>query len=348
MMQIDYQKAIELHKSGVSWKDITERMDLDISPGALRVRCYRFERAAGGRKPESKIKLDNGSKWLYQDYFKILEDYKRVRGGSKIKSVQDAEIKTRSGWAFIVFTGDWHLGSFYVKLKELESLIDFVADSPDVYAVFVGDMVDNFRRFRSTEALFGQLPPNDQFKILASIIDRLTIGGKIAAATWGNHDVEFDERNAGFSYVKNLMKERTTFFDTLGKLRLKVDDVVYNIGLTHHYKGESIYNPNHSHIRFIKEQFPDSDIVATGHKHFPASNWFPIFKSEGQPVPYMIQCGSPKDDPHSARYYGRGLSGNHYFLLNGYAKKLIHLNDVTASFSDILKIYNAFISVTYS
>ncbi|TVM01735.1 MAG: hypothetical protein CV087_10480 [Candidatus Brocadia sp. WS118] len=251
----------------------------------------------------------------YLQYFQWIKDYQEIKGGDD-GSVKRHELKSAAPYILVVFSADWHLGNFGVDYGQVESLVDFVADRPNVYLVTVGDLIDNFRRFRSTEALFGQIPPNDQYRILESLLERLGENGRHIASTWGNHDVEFDEKLSGFSYVAQLLQKNTHYFKGIGKLQLQVNEQEYIVGLTHFYKGHSMYNPVHSHIRFLREQFPDCDIVATGHKHFPAAGWWPNWQNEGAKVQYMVQVGSPKNsDTYSQRYYGRPVSGNHYFFL---------------------------------
>ncbi|KYC47838.1 MAG: hypothetical protein AMQ22_00230 [Candidatus Methanofastidiosum methylothiophilum] len=348
------ESIIEEKENGVTWGEIAK--EIGISPNSIRFQVYkykkrkRFVQESGfimstvdtTPKVEFPEKFREGVEWNYKKWFELIKHYREVNGEAlKIETVKSAVVKTRSKWIMLVFSGDWHLGSYYVDPDKVDKVLDGIIEHKDAYIITVGDLADNFRRFRSTEAIFSQIPPNDQLKIVRSLIERLVATGKLLATTWGNHDIAFDETLSGYSPIKELLKEKTTFFDGLGKLNLRVNDVEYKIGLTHSYKGSSIYNPNHEHIRFLKEQFPDVDIMAMGHRHFPASNWFPIFKSGENPIPYMIRCGSPKDCPHSSRYYGRAINGNHYFLLSSEKKKLLWLNDLTIEFEDIIKIFKS-------
>lgn len=84
-------------------------------------------------------------------------------------------------------------------------------------------------------------------------MDRIGKRGFILGKNWGNHDVEFDECLSEFSYFCKLRSEKSYYFNGIGKL--KVNNVEYKIGLAHHYMGLSIYNPNHEHIRFLKEHY---------------------------------------------------------------------------------------------
>jgi predicted phosphodiesterase len=295
--------------------------------------------------PKEVVEEIKGTKeWDYKKYFNLIDHIREVKKDDiEIEMVKSHRIETDSPWIMLAFSGDWHLGSFYVDPGKIDLIVDFIVENKHTYLITVGDLIDNFRRFRSTEALFEQLSPNDQYNILESLIERLTESEKLIATTWGNHDVEFDERLSGYSFVSKLIGQKTKYFNGMGKLKLQINEVKYKIGLTHHYKGTSIYNPNHEHIRFLKEQFPDCDIVAMGHRHFPASNWFPIFKSGESPIPYMVRCGSPKDCPYTARYYGRGISGNHYFFLNSEKKKIMWFNDVTTDFEDIENLHKVLV-----
>jgi predicted phosphodiesterase len=348
---IDIIADVLKDKKTMTWDEIG--IKYGYNPGSIRNYIARMKRR--GEVPEEPSETESGpglteltrdvkGEYLYQKYFNLIKNYRDVRGdGLHNESVKRHYLQTDAGWILLTFSADWHLGSFYVNPNDVENVLDFIIENPDVFLITVGDLIDNFRRFRSTEALFGQLPPNDQYKILESIVERLTEKGKLVATTWGNHDVEFDERISGFSYIRQLLTSRTKYFHGMGRLDLRVNEVEYKIGLTHHYKGTSIYNPNHEHIRYIKEQFPDVDIVVMGHRHFPAGNWFPVFQNGGHPIPYMVRCGSPKDDAHAARYYGRAINGNHYFFLSGKKKKLLWVNDVTIDFEDVKSLYYALI-----
>lgn len=267
----------------------------------------------------------NGKGPAYRQYFDWIREYQEIhREKGDDESVKTHQLHCERDYVLVVFSADWHLGNYGVDYGEVESLIDFVADTPDVYLISVGDLIDNFRKFRSAEALFGQIPPNDQLRILESVLERLGEKGKHIASTWGNHDVEFDEKLSGFSYAAELLRKSTHYFKGIGKLILRVNEQEYIIGLTHYYKGHSIYNPVHSHTRFLREQFPDCDIVATGHKHFPAAGWWPNWRNEGAKIQYLVQVGSPKlRDGYSGRYYGGAISGNHYFFFHTRRRQVV-------------------------
>jgi len=241
--------------------------------------------------------------------------------------VLDVWIKTDTPVG-IIFSADWHLGSVGVDYERYVADLEFLLAHPDdLKIITVGDLIDNFVRFRSAEAVLQQIAsPKLQVQLLRKIADALVASGQFLAAGWGNHDVTRDEQIIGHSPVAQLLAKRVAYFDGKGLIILRVGPsrekaVKYTIQLVHKPPGKSMYDPNWGGKKLYRTKFP-ADISVTAHLHKPAwqvdSHYEEArglgFHFGGRRI--SIACGTYKtDDPYARRYYTEGRIGAPTVLL---------------------------------
>lgn len=221
----------------------------------------------------------------------------------------------------IVFTSDWHLGSIGVDYLQFKADHQFMIAHPELKIITVGDLIDNFVRFRSAEAILQQVcNPRMQHRLLYMIAKNLSETKQFLAATWGNHDVERDEAIIGQSMIAQMLAAHTHFFDGRGMIVLKVGPSLeaaqtYTILLTHTPPGKSQYDKNYGNKRLYREYFP-ADVTVTAHFHKAAvqqdSHYDAArdagFNFGGQRV--SISTGTYKTkDAYSRRYWTEGKIG---------------------------------------
>jgi len=243
----------------------------------------------------------------WREWFDNLQ--KRQELHQKTSSSQDeatVKIETEKKIA-VVFSADWHMGSVSVDYKELQHNLDTILNTDRVYMITVGDLIDNFRSFRSLQPILSQIAsPKEQRIILSSILNEFIQKKKWIAACWGNHDIERDERLYGESTIKNLLSEHLIYFNGKGTLNLIVGKEKYIIRLSHEFKGHSIYNPNHPMNRELKWNAPFADVIVGAHRHQPAVQWFYEY---GKPK-CLIQVGTfQTDDGYAKRWWTPGIIG---------------------------------------
>jgi len=250
----------------------------------------------------------------WRELFNLAENHQSIN--LKLSSAQEVarvKVHTDRRYFAVVFTADWHGGSVATDYKMLRHYLDLILQN-DLHIITLGDLNDNFRKFKSLEAIFSQaLNPAQQMELLASIVKEFAARRKWLAACWGNHDVSWDEKNFGQSPVKTLLGKHFVYFNGKGLLKLKVNDQEYNIGMSHVFRGHSMYNPTHALIRAIKQDFgaANVDVVAQGDKHNYSYQWFNPFGElfGGRPC-HFIQVGTFKtEDGYSKRFWGKGEIG---------------------------------------
>jgi len=209
--------------------------------------------------------------------------------------------------AIIIFSADWHLGSISVNYKEFKKHIELLLETPHVYMVTVGDLIDNFRRFNSLQPVLSQVAnPKDQVLILRSLLDEFWKKKKWIGACWGNHDVQRDEAIYGQSAVKELISHNIPYFNGKGTLGIKVGNEKYSIRMSHYFQGNSIYNQLHSAMREMRFHYPFADVFVSAHKHTPAiTNTFEF----GQRKCFIRTGAFEIDSGYSKRFWDKGIIG---------------------------------------
>jgi len=254
----------------------------------------------------------------WRDYVSVAEEHQSLQSRSTgSQDIGHIKFQTKERYIKVVISADWHGGSICTDYKQLKYYLEFILKNK-LYMITVGDLIDNFRRFRSLQAVFQQcLTPNEQATFLAGVIREFAKHKLWLAACWGNHDVAFDESIYGKSPVKEMLNKNFMYFNGKGLLYLHVNDQVYKIGMSHFFAGSSIYNPTHSQIRAMREHFANvsPDVIVAGHKHQYAYQWFQPYPNDN-PM-HFVQVGTFKlDDGYSKRYWKVGQIGLPTFLLD--------------------------------
>ena len=193
-------------------------------------------------------------------------------------SQDEAEVRIfpgKNGKAGVCISADWHLGSLFTDYDLLQKNLELILNTPYIYQITVGDIVHNFRKFKSLLCVHTQIAsPKEQGAILSMILKEFMEKKKWICATWGNHDVSMDEQLYGNSPIADLLSEILVYFNGKGRLNLLVGEQKYIIEMSHFYPGHSILNPNHSQGRQLRHYSPDADVIVQGHIHQPACQWY--------------------------------------------------------------------------
>ena len=272
------------------------------------------------RIPPYELKEENGANIVYldkkvkkdvdwRDWIKNMKDHQDL--SDKNENCQDiATVRINpgaNGKAGVCISSDWHLGSLFTDYDSLQTNLDLILNTPFIYQITVGDIVHNFRKFKSILCIHAQVAsPKEQGAILSLILKEFVEKKKWICATWGNHDVSMDEQLYGNSPIADLLGENFPYFNGKGRLVLLVGDQKYNVEMSHFYPGHSILNPNHSQGRQLRHYSPDADLIVQGHIHQPACQWYYY---NGRRV-CLVQVGSPTaDDNYFKRYWTAAQPG---------------------------------------
>jgi len=293
---------------GIGRKKLAELANISISKARTYVAIWKnLEKKTAIEKNEEPYFFDKKIKENvdWREIFRNLETTQIIH--KKLSTSQDEATIKLTKKSIILFSADWHLGSVATDYKEFQYNIEKLLETDNCYLITVGDLIDNFRKFYSLEAIFSQIAtPKMQKEILQSLYDELTKKRKWLAGCWGDHDVMWDEKIFGQSPVKELLAKKIVYFNGKGVLHLLVGEQKYEIVLSHKLLGNSIYNPNHPQNRESKWYHPEADLIVSAHKHNPAvQNIYQYGRRK-----CFIQVGTFKiDDGYSKRFWEEGIIG---------------------------------------
>lgn len=201
-----------------------------------------------------------------------------------------------------IFTiSDLHLGSPQCDYLTFLKHCELLADTPNLYAIIQGDVLEWSISPRMMDATLNQvLPPNVQARTFRAIIDE--IADKIVAAIIGNHEGRV-ERFTGFDigeYLYDaLQKARGGFYmRDGGLLEIKVGSQEYSWLVMHGdmMRGNSMYSNTANVSRLARHGTGFFDVMSSGHIHEPEVKvvWEPRVAGADKEMTVLIRSGSYK------------------------------------------------------
>ena len=164
---------------------------------------------------------------------------------------------------------DLHWGSRGTNYKIFRKSTEEIVNTPNLYVALVGDLVEFAIKLRSVAEVCAQIfGPDKQVQFLEDWIEE--IRPKLILATWCNHAVEREERQAGVSAVKRILADRTVMFDGIGHSDIHVGKQVYKLAFSHKFRGYSYMNATHAGQRYMRFQGLDREAAIMGDIHTPA------------------------------------------------------------------------------
>lgn len=198
------------------------------------------------------------------DPFKLLDRLASFQGfvksSSEIKQ-EHVSIDINRRRFFLIGWGDLHLDSLHADIPRLRRELELI-EALNAGVVFLGDGTDNPVKYQNFDTF---LQPKVSRYIFGQIMDRIRkrllgmIEGCHERHGWEMADVNYIEeycRTWGIPYIGDR-----------GTLSLHLSSVSYRFGVGHKLRGYSMYNPFHSGIRLLREEFPEANGVMTGHIH---------------------------------------------------------------------------------
>jgi hypothetical protein len=164
---------------------------------------------------------------------------------------------------------DLHWGGRGVDYKIFRKTTEEILKTPDLYLALVGDLVEFAIKLRSVAEVCAQMVgPEKQVEFLEEWLDELK--PKLIFATWGNHDFDRLEAQAGVSIIKKMLAKRTVCFDGIGHCDIKVGEQTYKMAVSHKFRGYSYMNATHAGARYLRFQGIDREMAVQGDIHQPA------------------------------------------------------------------------------
>ena len=200
----------------------------------------------------------------------------------------------------VLLATDIHWGSIHTNYQQLERHLNIVEKTPNFGMVSNGDDVDNFNSALHASGMTeNPLPPTTQAGMIAERLRKLDDQEKIGVMSFGNHnDFTFETSNIQW-HDAFLRTFKAPIFAAGGLLRIILGKQEYKMGITHQYWGKSKLNPTNSPKRLMEYEFPQADIVFTGHTH---QSSYEHFDRGGKEVVAVVG-GTYKnlDDPYARK-----------------------------------------------
>lgn len=198
---------------------------------------------------------------------------------------------------------DEHFGSMVSNAELLQEHLEIIESTPNMFAVFNGDDVDNFNATGkwASGMMENPLPPQLISRALMQRYKRLDEKTKIAAIGFGNHN-DFGT-NAGQDWYESFLGGfKCPVFTSGGLLHIQLGGQTYDLAMAHKYWGTSKLNPTNACKRFMDFEYPSADIAFLGHTHQSEGLHF----EKGGKDRVACIGGTYKDSDNFARKHGIG------------------------------------------
>lgn len=235
----------------------------------------------------------------WNDWIKDGQKLRKRSKGSLNDEEAEISITTEEDVHFVIL-GDTHIGAWSTDHELFERLTDEILSYPNLYVALMGDMAHMAIKLRNVVEVGDNLLPGDlQLLYLSSWI--MEIRERILFASWGNHEVERAEAQAGLNPFGDLYRKAARhYFNGIGHLTINVNGIPYRIAASHHFQGRSIYSPVHGAQRYLTFEAQDRDIAIAGDSHVPGYMKFP----SGKDIKMALNCGSAQTmSGYSQRYF---------------------------------------------
>jgi hypothetical protein len=193
---------------------------------------------------------------------------------------------------------DQHMGSWGADYDSLMRMTDELIETHDLYIALVGDYGQYSIKLRSVlESADNLMPPEMQTQFIDSWFN--DIWHKVAFATWDNHAVERQEKQAGESSIKKILSRKVTYFNGIGHVDLKVGGEVYLGAVSHVFRGRSMLNPCHAGQRYMRFEGTDREWTMMGDSHVPGA----LKYTDGDKTRVAINAGSLQNNSGFGKRY---------------------------------------------
>ncbi len=195
----------------------------------------------------------------------------------------------------LVFMADLHLGSDGTDYERIEREIDIIDNTPGMYAVGVGDWLDNFIVGKLTMIRIDGTPfrVSEEWALVRHALRRLA--PKLVASVAGNHD-NWTHAVAGIDYLREVHQEIVGRHILYGHdelcFEVLVGDALFPIKARHKWRGNSALNPTQGIERDAKMDGSYFFKVGVG-AHTHASGVAREFNNRGQTALACL-CGAYK------------------------------------------------------
>ena len=209
---------------------------------------------------------------------------------------------------------DQHMDNPGSNLKLIFSHAELIARTDGLYAVELGDSIDNFIIGKLEAARRSHIISVPEAWSLSESYHKI-FAHKLLAAISGNH-TEWTNKLGGADYMAEVLHRAGV------KALYDADELYFSIrsdnkqtwkyGVRHFFQGGSLWNAAHSVSRYaMSHAYRNEDVVVAGHRHVAG---YQIVESRGTTV-HCVQTGSYKDRDLDDYCRTRGFMSQHAFLM---------------------------------
>lgn len=285
-----HKQVHELIKQGVGHRKISKMLGIGVGQVSALRNSAVLEPPRGDKKT---------GEFNWREWIPAMEGLQALKRKSSF-SQDTATIELGDGTRPVALAAfsDQHMGAWTTDYSKLLELTDELMNTPDLYIALLGDYGHYAIKLRNVlEVSDNLLPPEQQTDFLESWFNE--IWPKVALATWENHGVERQEKQAGESSTKRILSRKVTYFNGIGHADIRVGQQLYRGAFSHCFRGRSIENPCHSQMRYMRREGIDRDFAMSGDTHVPGLAKY----TDGAKARVAINSGSLQTNSGYAKRY---------------------------------------------
>lgn len=209
-------------------------------------------------EPEYNVKYDAKRHWAAAESDSVERIHKVLTQGN-------VSITLPNEVFAVSYISDQHLGpGTPCDMKRMREDAELIAETPGLYAISMGDGVDNHIKHRSA-MLSSRSQPGEQYDLYEHYLN--IFSPKILALISGNHD-DWTKQFAGIDVVARIAKSNRIFFaPDEARIKIKVGSQNYRFAARHQYRLNSSFNQSHSVKQWLRLGMEDFDVGGIGHHH---------------------------------------------------------------------------------
>ena len=263
-------KIIKLYREGFTIREIARLYNIKETYLATLLQQW-------GIKKDSYIDFQDTKTIDYNDVerlWSIAEEYSRaLERIDKRQKEAKIKIQSKDNYILLVFLGDMHIGSRFTDYRRLREDIEMISNTPNVYAILMGDMYENIVLRELWTARDNVMTPKIQVELVKDVIRK--ISHKLLAILIGDHEM-FSEYGSNRTIIDELLTSLSCpFLGFGGLLHLQYNTINYKIAIAHRYRYNSSFNLTHVAKRFLDREY-DADICVIAHTHLADIEEFPL------------------------------------------------------------------------
>lgn len=228
--------------------------------------------------------LDDGAA-----YKRAIDEWKHAR---EIQERKENQVLTfSSGPIALVCMADLHLGGSGVDYPRLFEEAELIANTPGMFVVLVGDLLDNFLVGRLVLLnIFGHLDITDEWLLLRRYLS--IIGHKVVVSVGGNHDY-WHTMLTGVDYLRDVLSataKNALYDQNDARVSVNIGDAWWPGRIRHKWRLSSMYNESHGIEQAARH---DQDFIWGVGAHLHRGGVARSFTVAGRSC-MAVMCGSYK------------------------------------------------------